>query len=157
MNMKIKGFVAAGLLLATFGIGLAQYKADTNIFARDEQELRKTERQWAEAMQNEDAATVDKILHSEYVMIDAIGVTASRAEVLDQLRSGTLKFDTFATSDIKPRVFQGGGVLTGRLNTKGKYGDKDISGDYRFVDVFEFRNGAWKAVYTQLTEVKPKK
>ena len=108
-------------------------------------------------MAKEDAAAIDKILGPDYTMVDSVGVSASRSEVLEQLRSGILKFDAFTTSEIKPRIFQGGGVLTGRLATKGKYKDKDISGDYRFIDVFEFKNGAWKAVYTQLSEIKPQK
>jgi hypothetical protein len=68
-----------------------------------------------------------------------------------------LKFDSFATSDIRSRIFQGGAVLTGRLSAKGKYKDQDLTGDYRFIDVFEFRNGGWKAVYTQLSKLKPEK
>jgi hypothetical protein len=139
------------------GICVAQYKSDTNVFARDEQELRKVEKQWTEAMEKEDVAVIDKILAPEYTMVDSIGVSASRAEVIEQLRSGALKFDTFSTSEHKPRVFQGGAVLTGRVSTKGKYKTNDISGDYRFVDVFEFKGGSWKAVYTQLTKIEEKK
>ena len=157
MKMTTARWFGAGLLLMSVCIGFAQYKADTNVFARDEQELRKIERQWAEAMAKEDAATIDKILGADYTMVDSVGVSATRSEVLDQLRSGILKFDVFSTSEIKPRVFQGGGVLTGRVATKGKYKDKDISGEYRFIDVFEYKNGAWKAVYTQLSEIKPQK
>lgn len=157
MNTTITRWFGLGLLLLSVVIGFAQYKSDTNVYARDEQELRKVEKQWAQAMEKGDAAAVDKILGTDYTMIDSVGVTATRAEVIEQLRSGTLKFDSFTTSEIKPRVFQGGAVLTGRLATKGKYKDRNISGDYRFIDVFEFKNGAWKAVYTQLSEVKPQK
>ena len=155
--MKIRRCITVALLLAPVGYGVAQYKADTNIYARDDQELRKIERQWTEAMEREDATRLEKILGDEYTMIDSVGVAANRAEVLDRLRSGALKFDSFATSDIKSRIFQGGAVLTGRLIAKGKYKEQDITGDYRFVDVFEYRNGAWKAVYTQLSKLKAEK
>ena len=155
--MNIRRCITVALLLAPVGYGVAQYKADTNIYARDDQELRKIERQWTEAMEREDAGRIEKILSDEYTMVDSVGVSASRAEVLDRLRSGALKFDSFGTSDIKSRVFQGGAVLTGRLSAKGKHKDQDITGDYRFIDVFEFRNGTWKAIYTQLSKLKPEK
>lgn len=143
--------VAGGVVLPL----VAQYKADTNPYARDEQELRKVEREWAQAMEREDAATVGKIIGPEYTFVDAVGIAANRQQFLQDLQSGNLKFDSFATQDIKPRVFQGGGVIMGKLTTKGKYKNEDISGEYYFVDVFEFKQGGWKAVYTQITQIKP--
>ena len=157
MNARMKRLMLTGLVLTAAALAVAQYKADTNVYARDEQELRKVDRQWTEALEKEDAAALEKILADDYTMVDAVGISVSRQETIDQVRSGALKFDMFSASEIKARVFQGGGVLTGRVTTKGKYKDEDISGDYRFVDVYEFRKGAWKPVYTQLTKLKPAK
>jgi hypothetical protein len=150
-------YMAGAVLLLSMNVAVAQYKTDGSYYGRDEQEVLKVDKLWAQALEKEDAAAIDKILAPEYTMVDSAGVTASRAEVLNQLRSGILKFDSFKASEQKVRIFQGGAVLTGKASTKGKFKDKDIGGDYRFIDVYEFKNGAWKAVYTQLSEIKPTK
>ena len=156
MKWKQVWWIMPGVLMATMVAGVAQYKTDS-YFARDEQALLKVERQWAEALEREDAAALEKILAPEYTMVDAIGVTANRSETINQVRSGALKFDAFSTSEVKVRVFQGGGVVTGRAKTKGKFQQTDISGDYYFVDVFQYNKDGWKAVFTQLTKIEQKK
>ena len=157
-SLSVRVLLFLSIAVALGGVVLplvAQYKADTNPYARDEQELRKVEREWAQAMEREDAATVDKIIGPEYTFVDAVGIVANRQQFLQDLQSGNVKFDSFVTQDIKPRIFQGGGVLMGKLTTKGKYKNEDISGEYYFVDIFEFKQGAWKALYTQITQIKP--
>lgn len=156
MKNKILATVCL-LALSLAGRAFGQARTDYNTYARDEQELRKIEQQWTQALEAEDAAAIDKILAEDYTMVDSVAVVASRAEVLDQLRSGSLKFDSFKTGEVKVRVFQGGAVVTGSATAMGKYKARDISGDYRFVDVFEFRKGSWKAVYSQLSKVRKEK
>ena len=52
------------------------------------------------------------------------------------------------------KVYIGGVIVTGKSAVKGKFKDQDISGDYRFVDIYERKPAGWQVVYSQLTKVE---
>jgi len=143
--------VAAGF----FTLQAAEYK---NIYTqKDEADILQVEEQWSRAIQTGDTATLEKLLASEYVFVDANGATLTKAQEIARYQSGEVRFSSFATSDRNVTVFVGGAVVTGRAAVKGKQKKEDISGDYRFVDVIERRKGAWQPIFSQITKVETEK
>ena len=122
--------------------------------ARDEADILQLEAQWAKALQSRDTAVMERILAPEYVGVDPSGAAMSKAQEIALFRSGDLKFDSVSTGEQKVKVYIGGVIVTGQSTVKGKYKDQDISGDYRFVDIFERRGTGWQVVYSQLTKVE---
>jgi ketosteroid isomerase-like protein len=59
---------------------------------------------------------------------------------------------------MKVRVYGDVAVVTGRNTIKGVWEDikRDISGPYRFTDVFVRRNGSWQCVTSQSSRVTEK-
>lgn len=119
------------------------------------QAVMQMERDWARAMMSGDNATMDRIMASDWVLTDPSGRRTTRAEAMADLRSGALKFESTVPMDMEVRVFGDTAVVTGRTRDKGTYKGQDISGDYRFTDVFVKRDGRWQAVSTQVTKVAP--
>jgi ketosteroid isomerase-like protein len=113
------------------------------------------ERDWAKAMMSGDNATMDRIIASDWVLTDPMGHRTSRAEAVGDLRSGALKFESTVPLDMEVRVFGDTALVSGRTRDKGTFKGQDISGDYRFTDVFVKRDGRWQAVSTQVTKVAP--
>src|SRR6266550_496759 len=120
-----------------------------------EQALMQMEREWVEAAQKKDAATLDRILADDWVGQGPTGI-AKKAEALADLKSGDNKLESITLGDMKVRVFRDTAVVTGSDDEKSSYKDKDTSGHYTWTDVFAKRNGRWQAVASQGTLMAPK-
>jgi ketosteroid isomerase-like protein len=57
------------------------------------------------------------------------------------------------SEDMKVQVYRDTAVVTYRSTDKGNYKGNDISGRYRWTDVFVKRNGRWQVVSTQGTRI----
>ena len=102
-----------------------------------------------------DVATFKELYAEDYVSISAItGAPSTKAELLENLKSGKLKYDSIDTSDAKVQVYGPTTVLfTAKAEVKGKMGDQDISGTYRASRLFVKRGGKWQVVFFQSTKL----
>ncbi len=117
-----------------------------------EQALMQMEREWVEAAQKKDAATLDRILADDWVGQGPTGI-AKKAEALADLKSGDNKLESITLGDMKVRVFRDTAIVTGSDDEKSSYKDKDTSGHYTWTDVFVKRQGHWQAVASQSTRL----
>ena len=122
----------------------------------DEQTLLKLEQDWGEATMKGDVAFVDRSEAEEYVYTDPNGQLSNKKDSLDAAKAGATKIVSFKIRDVKVHVYGDSAVLTGQTQLKGKDDNgTDISGDYRWTDVFIRREGRWQAVASQATAIQP--
>ncbi len=120
-----------------------------------EQELMQMERDWAKATVNRDASALDRIEADDYIFTDADGSLVTKKQDIADITSGNLTAESINVDEMKVRVFGDTAVVTGRITTKGQYKGKDISGQYRFTDMFLKRNGKWQAVASHFSRITP--
>ena len=126
-----------------------------------EAELLKLERDWAAATKDHNAEVVRRILADDAVMIYPDGRAGTKADEVRSIEAGEVTADTWEMLDPKVTVIDADSAfITGRSVIKnGKYKDPnqkrpiDISGEYRFLDVFAKRDGKWQAVASQATAI----
>jgi ketosteroid isomerase-like protein len=118
-----------------------------------EKELLKLENDWATAWQKKDAVFLQKLCTEEYLATDAEGVTYTKAQDLANVASPGTSVTSFALSDMKVHVYGDTAVVTGMNTVKQTFKGKDMSGAFRFTDVFVKRDGRWQVVATQGTKV----
>jgi len=177
MNKRLSFF--AILLVALFGFSACQRTspdanrdatkvANANVAKETvnplaiEAEIIKLENDWAGAAQRHDADTVRKILADDIIMTYPDGQTGSKASELTDIESGAVTVDSWELSDTKVTVLGADAAfITGRSVIKnGKYKDAktkkviNISGEYRFTDVYARRNAQWQAVASQTTQIE---
>jgi ketosteroid isomerase-like protein len=134
-------------------VGLLLLFSELALSGTAEEELLKLENAWSAAVINRDQAFLDRLCADEYISTSPDGLTADkRAEIVD-LMSGRFKWESAALSDMNVRVYGNAAVVTGLNTLKGIYGDQDISGPYRFTDVFVKRDGRWQVVATHTSRV----
>jgi hypothetical protein len=132
--------------------------ADRYTSERDERVLAKTAADLDAAILRADAAALGKLLSDEYTFVDPTGATMGKAQEIASYQSGDLKIEALSRSGSKTRLYVGGGLVTGMVTIKGKYKNEDISGDYRYVEMYEPRkSGDWQLYYSQLTKLPDKK
>ena len=142
--------LALGLALPT--VALAKDKS-TNATA-DEAALKKIEQEILDGILKSDASAAEKYVASDYVGVGPDGVTQNKAEFLSDIKSGTLKLESSKYSDMKVQVADADmAVVMFRSNDKGTYKGKDITGEYRWLDVFVKRDGKWQIAIDQGTQI----
>jgi ketosteroid isomerase-like protein len=127
-----------------------------------EAEITRLENEWATAAQRHDASAVRKFLADDLVMTYPDGSTGTKASELSTIESGAITADAWELSDAKVTILgPDAAFITGRSMLKNaKLKDAtmkkaiDISGEYRFTDVYARRNGQWLAVASQTTPIK---
>jgi hypothetical protein len=142
--------LALGLTLPT--IALAKEKGTTA--TADEATFKKIEQEILDGILKSDTSAAEKYLTSDYVAVGPDGAVQNKAEFLSDIKSGTLKLESSAYSDMKVQVADADmAVVMYRSNDKGTYKDKDITGEYRWLDVFVKRDGKWQIAIDQGTQI----
>jgi ketosteroid isomerase-like protein len=128
-----------------------------------EAELIKIEREWADAAKTHNAEAVKRFLAETAMIVYPDGTTATKAEEVRSIESGAITADSFEVIDPKVTVIDADAAfISGRSVIKnGKYAVPnqrkpiDISGEYRFLDVYAKRDGKWQVVASQATKILP--
>ena len=128
-----------------------------------EAELIRIEREWASASKTHNAEAVKGFLAETAVIIYPDGTTATKADEIRTIESGGITADSFEMQDPKVTVIDADSAfITGRSIIKnGKYavpGQKkpiDITGEYRFLDVYAKRDGKWQVLASQAVKIEP--
>jgi ketosteroid isomerase-like protein len=140
------------ILACAFGFAQMQQGAPSDTSSTAEQ-LKKIENDWAKAAVNKDRATLDRIEAEDYILIMPDGKIRNKQQDLDSLAQSNIT--SMTVSDMDVRVFGDTAEVIGIGRIRGTENGKDISGDYRFTDVFVKKNGEWKAVSTEVTKMTP--
>jgi len=128
-----------------------------------EAELIRIEREWANAGKSHNAEPVKGFLADNAVIVYPDGTTATKADEIRTIESGAITVESFEMLDPKVIVTNADSAfITGRSVIKnGKYavpGQKkpiDISGEYRFLDVYARRDGKWQVIASQAVKIDP--
>jgi ketosteroid isomerase-like protein len=116
-------------------------------------ELIELENRFNEALVRADIGVIEEIEADDLIFIDATGAVTSKAEEIHSIKSGEVKFASIKMTDTHVQDYGDVGVVTGSLAEKAQYKNSDISGMYRFTDVWAKRNGKWGHVAGQETLV----
>lgn len=127
-----------------------------------EAELIKLEREWADSPKTKNGEVVRRILADNATIVYPDGSTATKADEVRTIESGAITADSFEMLDPKVTVIDADSAfLTGRSVIKnGKYAVPNqkpinISGEYRFLNVYLKRDGKWQVVASQATKILP--
>ncbi|HEV2836161.1 MAG TPA: nuclear transport factor 2 family protein [Pyrinomonadaceae bacterium] len=127
-----------------------------------EAELIKLERAWADAVKNGDADTVRRVMADDIVIINPDGANPTKAEEVRSIQERLLTIESWEILEPKVVVLDannafvsGRGVIkNGKAKVPNSKRTIDISGEYRFLDVYARRNGTWQAVASQTTKIE---
>ena len=117
------------------------------------QVLTQLETAWAVAATTNDPEQIGKFLGDGFIFVGAAGILQTRQQHLDAFKTGKLKVASVQIKDIRLNVWDGAAVASSLATVVGKAGDRDINGDYRFMDTFQVQGKNWVAVARQETQV----
>lgn len=149
--------IAVFLVISSSAWLLAQGSAKggkaTGQAANVEDEIRKLEQQLREAAVKADTTVLERLLTDDYTNTNGVGLVRSKAQIIEDARSGASKNESITLEDVKVRMYGDAAVLTAIRTTKSSLRGKDTSGRFRSLRVYVKRQGRWQAAALQLTRI----
>jgi ketosteroid isomerase-like protein len=112
-------------------------------------ELVTLEQNFNDALVRSDWKTVEQLYADDVTFTNSDGSVSHKSDTIDELRSGNTKFDSIEISDVKVKDLGSVAVVTGKLSETGHYKTIDLTGTYRFTNVWAKQAGRWKLVAGQ--------
>ena len=124
-------------------------------------EVLRIEREWFRAGETHDVEAMRRIVADDAILVYPDGSTGTKADEVRIAESKAITVEGWEMLDPKVTVLSADSAfISGRsVIKKGTYKVPnrktpiDISGEYRFLDVYARRNGAWQVVASQATNV----
>lgn len=118
--------------------------------------IRKVDRERIQAQVNADALALDRIYADDFIGIGPSGTLRTKKDVLSDFKSGSLKFQSITTDDVRIRVYGNAAVETGLSTMKGQDAEKVVPEENRFTRVWIRQGGRWRLVANHYSNlVKP--
>jgi uncharacterized protein (TIGR02246 family) len=122
----------------------------------DEAAIKKLMDDASAALNKNDADAMAKIYADNYMLVNLDGSVQTKAERLASLKSGDVKYTSFAYSEPNFRFNpEGTGcIVITKLSMKGTAKGKAMDGDYRVTHVYRKTSEGWKQVTAQATKIE---
>ena len=120
-----------------------------------EQALTKIEHEVLAGLLKRDVGAFGRHFADDAVLTTPDGSLQTKAQIVADVKSGDLVLESSTISDMKVQVYGDAAVVTYVTTDKGKYKKTDISGRFRWTDIFVRRAGEWKIVAGQGTPIAP--
>ncbi len=118
-----------------------------------DQALMQIEQELLDALLKGDTSAGERYLADAFTFTAPDGTVQDKARFIADVKSGDLKIESSTNEDMKVQVHGDAAVVTYRSTDKGSYKGSDLSGQYRWTDVFVKRNGRWQIVAGQGTRI----
>lgn len=122
--------------------------------ASDERELTQLVNDLNAAIVKPDIAFLDRLLSKDYVHYRPHGNVETRAQYLEDRKTGSVDFDSLVADEIKVRLYGDTAIVTYRSTAKGKDQDGPIDEQRRWTRIFVRKDGRWQLVHSQGTTIK---
>jgi len=145
--MKLRfPLVAAAILLAALAVSTPASAAN-----KADEELRALELHWVDSLVQADTDALNDLLADNYVDTNEAGSRTDKAAIINDLKSGDLKFSSILIPEMRFHVYGDFAVVTGTGMQTGTYKSQSLSPRIVFTDSFVRQKGAWHAVASQRT------
>jgi hypothetical protein len=110
-----------------------------------EQEVLKFEHDACKAFLDADVAALERVLTPDFTLTLSNGEVNTRADEINELRSGKVHYDVFENYDMLARLYDDGvAVVLGKTRVKGTEDHKPFDRVVQFTDTLIKRDGRWQ-------------
>jgi ketosteroid isomerase-like protein len=151
MRMRVAAAAAAWIWCCAVSVSLAAERT------ADVAELTRISDAWDKAIVRKDEAAVAANMAEDFRQIDGYGNLETKKSFVAGIVDPKLSIDPYTVEDFEVRLYGDTALLSGRTHMTGKYDGKPFESNYRYIDIYVRRNGAWKIVSVQITKIPPAK
>lgn len=147
------------LIVTAGGLTPAQQGQKTN-FTKAEEEVRKLERQWLDAYEQNNAEAMDRIVADDFTITFPNGAMQTKAQLMTMIKSPRRTSQPqmkFSTQDVQSRAYGDTVILIGRVITEYERDGKTVKEQSRYTDTYVQRKGQWQVVASHLSNIEEAK
>jgi len=102
-----------------------------------------------------DVAALKRVLTDDFTLTLSNGDVSTRANEIDELRSGNVHYDVFENYDMKARLYgDSTAVVLGKTRVKGTSNGKPFDRVVQFTDTLVKRNGRWQVAAGHVSRIE---
>jgi ketosteroid isomerase-like protein len=151
--LAVPQLLARGVMV---GILAAVVSAANASVADDQKTVAALDTQYQAAVKKNDAATMDRLLADDFVLVTGSGKTYGKADLLHEARGGQVLYEHQEDRDQTVRVWGDVAVVTAKLWEKGTNNGKPFDRTVWFSDTYVRTPGGWRYVFGQSSLPLPK-
>ena len=126
-----------------------------------EEEVRRLERQWLDAYEQNDAEAMERIVADDFTITFPNGGMQTKPQLMAMVkaprRAGQPRMK-FHTDGVQSRAYGDTVILVGRVTTEYERDGKPVKEQSRYTDTYVRRGGRWQVVASHLSNIEePKK
>jgi len=112
---------------------------------------------WDKAIVRKDEKAIAGNMADDFRAIDGYGSVEGKPAFVADLVDPKLTIDPYTVEEFEVRLYGETALLSGRTHMTGTYDGKAFESNYRYIDIYVRRDGAWKIVSVQITKFPPAK
>jgi ketosteroid isomerase-like protein len=144
--------IAGAALAAALATSFVAFAADRKA---DEAELTRLSNDWDRVIVAKQEKAIAANMADDFRIIDGRGNVENKAQFVAGIMDAKLTIDPYTVEDFEIRLYGDVALLSGRTLMTGTYDGERFTSNYRYIDVYVKRNGAWKIVSVQITRYPP--
>src|ERR1700675_2017355 len=121
----------------------------------DEQKILALHEAGDRALMSADVAVLAQIFADDYVQYNESGKAFTKQDVLNNFRTGAIRYPAIVSTARKIRIFGDTAVVHGSESDEVESDGKRFSVRYVYLDVLRKQNGEWRLVASQLARPTP--
>jgi uncharacterized protein (TIGR02246 family) len=104
------------------------------------------------ALMSADLHELSRILADDYVQVDPTGKAQSKQAILENFRSGAIRYPSVVSTGRAIRIFGDTAIVHGSETDEVEAGGRRFTAHYMYLDVLMKRDGQWRLVASQLAK-----
>src|SRR6478672_8804828 len=121
----------------------------------DEKDVLQFERDACKAFLDADVAALERVLMPDFTLTLSNGDVETRADEINELRSGKVHYDVFENYDMLARLYGNDmAIVLGKTRVKGTADGKPFDRDVQFTDTLIKRDGRWQLAAGHVSRIE---
>ena len=150
MRAQLLALLAVAALVPTMAVAAENRE-------RDVAELTRLSDAWDKAIIRKDEKAIADNMAEDFRQIDPRANLETKKSFVAGILDPKLTIDPYTVEEFEVRLYGDTALLSGRTHMTGKYDGEVFESNYRYIDIYVRRNGAWKIVSVQITRIPPPK
>ena len=157
--MTGKVIILVMLIVTPCGVSPARQVQQPKL-TKAEEEVRKLERDWLDAYEQNDGGAMDRIVADDFTITFPNGAIQTKPQLMAMVKSPRRAGQPrmrFHTEDVRSRAYGGTVILIGRVVTEYERDGKAVREQSRYTDTYVLRDGRWQVAASHLSNVEEPK